>query len=126
MYHRVPPAHTLSTKAQAQWQSDDKMVDDKDPDSEATVTLVEVTSGTTAGVDNSKLTAKQRLRCRILHAALVLIHAFLFVVYSQAWEQGLNVTITTSNAIKLPTIVTVISQVFGTVRIYVLVLFGCT
>ena len=114
MYHRVPPARTLSTGAQ--WQSDDDIVDDKDPGSQAAVTLVEVTSGT-AGVDNSKLTAKQRLRCRALHVALVLIHAFLFVVYSQAWEQGLNVTIAMSNAIKLPTIVTVISQVFGTVRI---------
>ena len=61
--------------------------------------------------------ASQRLRllCLALHVALVIIHGLLFVVWKFSWEHALNVKDETSAAIRLPTVLTVVSQTAGTV-----------
>lgn len=53
--------------------------------------------------------------CVVLHAGLVLVHAGLFVVWSRHYEHAITVDIDTAASIRLPLIVTAVSQVIGTV-----------
>lgn len=53
--------------------------------------------------------------CVALHAGLVLVHAGLFVVWSRHYEHVITVDIDTAASIRLPLIMTVVSQVIGTV-----------
>ena len=59
----------------------------------------------------------RRLRCRLLHVGAIVIHAALVVVYTRGWLHKIAITIDFSQTYRLPTIVTVVSQTIGTVRI---------
>ena len=55
--------------------------------------------------------------CIALHAGLVLVHIGLFIVWSHHYEHLVTVDIDTAASIRLPLIVTVVSQVLGTVSV---------
>lgn len=52
----------------------------------------------------------------VVHLGLVLIHIALFIVWSHHYEHRIVVLWSTSEASRLPTVITAVSQLFGTVR----------